>query len=399
MRWSGRSAPDDFVAGQPSDVSVQEPRCPTSGNDFDGQQRSREPSAGPSSAKVTYRCARHGLESLENILGRSWRLAAELSVVECMFDCVMGLAQLPPGVELAAALAAIDLPTVPNHLMIEVLRAHARQSAHHQGLLLAALAEVGCTVALEDLPDGVNTARSEELLASASGEIAAALTLTQRRADNELALADTVVRGLPRVFAALLAGEIDRAKAWVFADHLAPETCGLSRAQIDAVCARLVPLAPGWTTGQLAARLWRAVLAIDPDHARRRYDRAVRERGVVGYLAPDGTVTISGSGLGVGEAVAACERLERLARAVKRAGHPGLLGQIQADLYVGMLDGRWQHATEQEIIADLLGEAPVAEAPPVEAPAAPAGSARSRTTRPASARPTVTPVATRPVSA
>ncbi len=320
-------------------------------------------------------------------------------MVECMFGYVRELADLPPGVELAAALSAIDLATVPNRLMVEVLRAHARQAAHHQGLLLAALAEVGRTVALDALADGVDTARSEEPLASASGEIAAALTLTQRRADTELALAETVVRGLPRVFAALLAGEIDRAKAWVFADHLAPDTCGLSRAQIDAVCARLVPLAPGWTTGQLAARLWRAVLAIDPDHARRRYDRAVRERGVVGYLAPDGTVTISGSGLGVPEAVAACERLERLARAVKRAGHPGLLGQIQADLYVGMLDGRWQHATEQEIIANLLGEAPPAETPPVEAPAAPAASARSRTTRPASARPTVTPVVTRPTSA
>ncbi|MBA2322988.1 MAG: DUF222 domain-containing protein, partial [Pseudonocardiales bacterium] len=92
----------------------------------------------------------------------------------------------------------------------------------------------------------------------ASGEIAAALTLTQRRADNELSLADTVVHALPRVFAALLAGDIDRSKAWVFADHLGPDTCGLSPAQIDAVCARLVPLAPGWTTGQLAARLWRA---------------------------------------------------------------------------------------------------------------------------------------------
>ncbi|MBA2323187.1 MAG: DUF222 domain-containing protein, partial [Pseudonocardiales bacterium] len=278
-----------------------------------------------------------------------------------MFDDVMGLADLPPGVELAAALAGVELATVPNHLMIEVLRAHARQCAHHQGLLLAALAEVGCTVALEDLADGVHTARSEGLLASASGEIAAALTVTQRRADNELALAQTVVRGLPRVFAALLAGEIDRGKAWVFADHLDLGTCGLSGAQIDAVCAQLVPLARAWTTGQLAARLWRAVLAIDPDHARRRYDKAVRERGVVGYLAPDGTVTITGSGLTVGEAGAACERLERLARAVKRGGHSGLLAQIQADLYVGMLEGRWQHASEQHIIADLLGGSAVAD--------------------------------------
>ncbi|MDQ2707371.1 MAG: 13E12 repeat family protein, partial [Actinomycetota bacterium] len=293
------------------------------------------------------------------------------------------LACVPPGVELAVALAAIDLASVPNHLVVEVLRAHARQSAHHQGQLLAAMVEVGRTVALDALADGVDTARSEELLASASGEIAAALTLTQRRADNELGFAEAVVRGLPRAFAALLAGDIDRGKAWVFADHLGPGSCGLSGAQIDAVCARLVPLATGWTTGQLAARLWRAVLAIDPDHARRRYDKAVRERGVVGYLAADGTVTITGTGLAVAEAAAACERLERLAGAVKRAGHPGPSAQIQADLYVGMLDGRWQRATEQEIIADLLGVATPAEAVAVAAPDAPV---RPSTARPAPAR-------------
>jgi hypothetical protein len=34
--------------------------------------------------------------------------------------------------------------------------------------------------------------------------------------------------------------------------------------------------------------------------------------------------------------------------------HPGRLRQITADLYLGMLDGRWHGQTEQQIIADLL---------------------------------------------
>ena len=58
------------------------------------------------------------------------------------------LAQLPgmaPGAELAAALAGLDLPTVPNGRVVDVLRAHYRQLAHAQAGLIAALMEVART--------------------------------------------------------------------------------------------------------------------------------------------------------------------------------------------------------------------------------------------------------------
>jgi hypothetical protein len=50
----------------------------------------------------------------------------------------------------------------------------------------------------------------------------------------------------------------------------------------------LFPPASGWTTGQLAARLLRAIIAVDPDHARRRYEKAVREREIVGISTRPG---------------------------------------------------------------------------------------------------------------
>ena len=72
-------------------------------------------------------------------------------------------------------------------------------------------------------------------------------------------------------------------------------------------------------------------------------------------------MTIAGTGLPMDQAASACARVEdsacarveELARAAKRAGHPGRIGPLRADIYLGLLDGRWQHLT-REIIADLL---------------------------------------------
>jgi hypothetical protein len=130
----------------------------------------------------------------------------------------------------------------------------------------------------------------------------------------------------------------------------------VTSAQAAAICARLLPLAPRLTTAQLRGRLWRAVLAIDPGWARRRYTRAVRGRAVTAVLADDGTVTITGSGLPADEAAVACARVDWLAEAVKRAGHAGRVGQIAADVYLALLDGRFHGLSEEQIIAALLRE-------------------------------------------
>ncbi|HET9254063.1 MAG TPA: DUF222 domain-containing protein [Pseudonocardiaceae bacterium] len=85
-----------------------------------------------------------------------------------------------------------------------------------------------------------------------------------------------MIEHLPRVHAALAAGELDQFKARVFANYLA----NVTPAQAERICARLVPRAPGWTTGQLTARLLREVQAIDPDYTRRTYQQAVRDDSV-----------------------------------------------------------------------------------------------------------------------
>jgi hypothetical protein len=184
----------------------------------------------------------------------------------------------------------------------------------------------------------------------AADEIRAALSWTRRAADRELRFAEALVLGMPAVFTALDNGTICRSKAWLFAEMCAE----LTPEQTEVVCARLLPHAGGLTTGELAARIRKLALALDPEWAARRYKTAVRERNVVGYLDPDGTATVTGTGLPVEQAAAACARVEELARAAKQAGHPGRIGPLRTDIYLGLLDGRWHHMTREEIITDLL---------------------------------------------
>jgi hypothetical protein len=272
-----------------------------------------------------------------------------------------GLAVMPPGPELGVLLAGLDLARVRNDQVVDVLQAQARQLAREQARMFAALVEVGRATPLSDPTDHeghrlLGAQRLGAVHACAAGEIAAALTWTAAAADRELALAEVVVTHLPLVFAALEAGLIDRPKAIVFADQLDPAVTELTREQVAGICGALVPVAPGLTTGRLRARLVRMLFEVDPAHARRRYVRSVRERAVIGYLHRDGTVTVSATGLPPHEAAAACDRLELLARAVKRAGHPGRSAQIQADLFLGMLDGRFHRMTEAQIITALLAD-------------------------------------------
>src|SRR5688572_24929460 len=294
------------------------------------------------------------------VMGR-WR-ATEIVGGRTYVRIVAGVAELidqavalPPGPQLSAALAGLAWENIPNARLVEVLQARSRQLAHEQAGVLAGLAEIARAVPVAKLPAGDPgaVARAADDVEWASHEIAAGLTWTPTAADRELAFA-LVLRELPLVFAALQRGEIDRGKAKVFADHLDPGRGELTPAQIRKLCERFVPLAPRLTTAQLSRRLLRAIVAIDPGFHRRRYRRGVQERGVVLHLDRNGTAVLSGEGLPPDEAAAAAARLDRLAEAAKRAGHPGRLTQIAADLYLGMLDGTFYGLTEAQILAHLL---------------------------------------------
>jgi uncharacterized protein DUF222 len=266
------------------------------------------------------------------------------------------LAQLAPGAELGVLLGRLDLSAVTGTDLVEVLRARARQLSHEQAQLLATMVEVGLCDPHAG-PDEV--ARLAQAPEYAADEIRAALAWTRNAASREYHFAETLLARLPAVFAALDTGVICRSKAWLFTELCAE----LTDEQTQEVCERLLPDAARLTTGELAARIKKLAIALDPEWAARRYASAVQDRDVIGYLDEDGTATVTGRKLPAGQAAAACARIEDLAKAAKRAGHPGRIGPLRADIYVGLLEGRWQQLTRDQIIAELLARVTPGDTP------------------------------------
>ncbi|MGQ0775288.1 MAG: DUF222 domain-containing protein [Pseudonocardiales bacterium] len=278
-----------------------------------------------------------------------------------------GLAEIAPGPQLGAALAGLELPALAGSDLVDVLQARARQLAHEQAQLLAVMAEIGwCdpyarpdeVARLAQLPD------ADESLVPPADEIRAALAWTRNAAYREYHFAQSLLRRLPTVFTALDTGVICRSKAWLFSELCAE----LTDEQAQTVAERLLPKAGRLTTGELAARIKKIAIALDPDWAARRYATAVRDRDVIGYLDEDGTATVTGRRLPTDQAAAACARIENLAKAAKRAGYPGRIGPLRADIYIGLLDGRWTHHSREEIITDLLARATPADHPTPDQP-------------------------------
>jgi hypothetical protein len=166
-------------------------------------------------------------------------------------------------------------------------------------------------------------------------ELAVSLTLTTRGADQLLDFAVRLDR-LPCTRAALAAGEIDRAKAYVIADEV---SC-LDHAHAAAVEAAVIGRAPSQTTGQLRASARRAALAADPEAARRHREKAEQEARVEVWSEPSGTAALAGRDLRPADAIAADKRIDSLARQLKAAGIEGGLDQLRARAYVALLLGQ-----------------------------------------------------------
>jgi hypothetical protein len=166
-------------------------------------------------------------------------------------------------------------------------------------------------------------------------EIGALLTLTSRAAGRLTAVASCLAR-LPGTFAALRAGVVDWAKAVVIAE----ETSCLSDADAAAVERRVLPAAPGQTTGQLRPAVRRAMLAIDADAAIRRRKKAEKDARVEAWTEHAGTAALAGRDLPPGQVIAADQRIGALARWLKDNGADGTLAQLRARVFTALLTGR-----------------------------------------------------------
>jgi hypothetical protein len=179
---------------------------------------------------------------------------------------------------------------------------------------------------------------------------------------------------LPAVLHAMAQGRLDQPRARCFSKG----TELLADDHARAVVAALLQGAARMTTGQLAAAIQKAAIELDPEYARRRYQKALLGRRVFGLIRADGTADLCGLQLAADEVAAIFDRLDAMARHLKVSGHPHPMNRIRADLYVGLLDGTYTAMDEAELLAHLLAHMPEpepAQGPEPDAAAAPQSEA------------------------
>jgi hypothetical protein len=244
------------------------------------------------------------------------------------------LDELGPGPVLSAALeetCQAGLTALPDDDVAGVLLAGQRLEARGTAVMLAATAELARRRGAD--PDPRVGEHTETEIAM--------LLATSRRAGGRLIGFAVDMTQLPATSAALWEGRLDRVKAEV----ISYET-GLLDPDMAAVVEQLViEDAPRLTPSQLRARLHRAVMAADPDAARRRAAQAARDARV--ELFPErsgGTAALAGRDLPVTGAIAADQRIDAIARDLKAAGSPATLPQLRAAVLLGLLTGASPHS-------------------------------------------------------
>jgi len=243
-----------------------------------------------------------------------------------------GFAFLPPGPELAGVLASVDVSRLAPGEVFEVLAAQARMVAHYQAQLLSSLYEGG---RVTYVPGAGPLDRKVDLDRFSADEASFTLRWSVQTTASYQFLAERLIRRLPAVYAALVAGRIDLPKAWAFHSALVQVNDEAAATIVD----RLIERAGTSPLANLQNRLRYWVAKLDPDAARKRHDASVADRRVYARLDECGTAALGGSNLPPDRAGAAYDRLDALARAAKADGDPRTLNQLRADAMMDMLGG------------------------------------------------------------
>ncbi len=266
---------------------------------------------------------------------------------------------LPTSPDLAAWLACNAAGDLEDGALPGVAAAYRRLAAWAQAGELAVVAEMASRSAAEDDRNGVETnGRPGKISASATGQVALALTMSQSGAEWWTGLAVDLQWRLSATGAALRSGTIDLPRAKAIAEATAP----LDDDKAQAVEAKVLPRAGEQTTGQLRASLRRAVITADPEGAERRREEAEKRAKVTLYPDAEGTASLAGQSLPGIRAAAAMARITALARALKASGVDGGIDLLRSKVFLGLLLGTLPH------IPPPPGSPPDAECPPGTGP-------------------------------
>ena len=155
-----------------------------------------------------------------------------------------GLAELPPGPQLGAALAGLDLTRCTWADLHTVLGLQSRQLSYEQARLWDVLLETA--YAHSDAGDDASS-RVRELDEFSGSQAAFTLTWSRPATLRQLSLAEDLIERLAMVFSALRAGPMDPVRAKVFSEALGDQ-------QLERTL-RLPPPAPPATPAAPAATL------------------------------------------------------------------------------------------------------------------------------------------------
>ncbi len=254
--------------------------------------------------------------------------------------------------------------------LVGVVVAARRLTAWAQAAELAAVARIaGCAAAADPKIGVAGDGRPGRLCQDAVSQVSLALMLSDYSAGAWADLAVTLRWRLPATGKALAGGRIDLCRARLIAEG----TSMLSEETARAVEEKILPNAGNQVTGELRARLRRAVIAADPEGAEQRRKQAERHAKVSLYGDEDGTAVLTGSKLPAVEAAAAMARITALARAMKAAGQAGGLDLHRARVMLSLLLGTLPYIPPAD--GAPPDEPPPDEPPPDEPP--PGGDSES----------------------
>ena len=255
---------------------------------------------------------------------------------------------IAPGVELGAALAAVDPTMLVGQDAASWMRAAFRQRNHDDWQLLGAIQE-----ACRSRADTTTRYRTDEF---APHIAAAGLGWSQTMAGRRHELAYFARDAVPALGEAMRTGVLEEPKAAIF--HSALE--GMELEQCARVVEIVLPEAPGLGYQALRARILEVARDVDPDWAAARLAAAVARARVSTRTAPSGAVDLAGQDLPPDLAQDAKAHLDALAaRIVVRLLGVGLdlgKGYVAARVFTRLLDGTLAGADDPAVIEAVFRE-------------------------------------------
>lgn len=170
-------------------------------------------------------------------------------------------------------------------------------------------------------------------------QVALTLGCSRLHAMSELEWGRDLIAYLPAVWTAWQAGDIDRYRAWIFANVLV--TLFHNKADVAAAIAdRVLPGAGSMPCARLRQKLRRLLIRADAHAIVARARKTIGDRHV--YLSAgseSGVASIGVVHLPAARAAAAFERVDAIARARRNDGDLRTLEQLRADTFCDLLEG------------------------------------------------------------